>query len=194
MWDWDAEPPAPPKKQVDKRAVAISIAAAVVFAVALRVVWVAGASPVRAVATPSAAGQTEQEALEQAADSLLDPGLFVANPDRLSMTTGETMVLRNLDNELKVTPGQLSVRSDPCSASPIIMVPLTVTAVRGTMQVDPADFTLRGTDGTGAAPLADCTTGFHGASEGSLAFASVAPRWLVYAPGGGEAQAQWRVA
>ena len=200
MWDWDAEQPAPPKRQIDKRAVALSIAAAVVFAVALKVVLVAGAAPAgRAGATPSGADRAavagaDPQELEKAADSLLEPGLFVANPDRLGLTTGETMVLRNIENELTVTPGDLSVRSDPCSGPPIIVVPLAVTAVRGTMRVDPADFRLRGTDGADVRPLAECTTGFQGATGGALAFASVAPRWLVYAPGGGEAQALWRLA
>jgi hypothetical protein len=209
MWDWDAEPaakkkPAPPPvpawsgaaggKKPAPPPVRAWLGAATGLIVALVVAWLVlptirsaeatghlGAVPAEQTDGPS------EEQLEQAAGLLLGHGMTPENPDAQNLGPAETLVLVDPDDELHLTPGAPTVRNEPCFGGPLLAIPLTATATKGSPVWDTSAFKLLDADNHEAQPLTQCTTG------GELAFPAITPRWLLYAPDGGTPQARWRL-
>jgi hypothetical protein len=140
-----------------------------------------GAVPAQQTDGPS------EEQLEQAAGLLLGHGMTPQNPDAQNLGPTETLVLVDPDDELRLTPGTPAVRNEPCYSGPLLTIPLTATATRGSPNWDSTAFKLLDTDNRKVQLLTQCTT------DGDLAFPATTARWLIYTPDGGTPQARWRL-
>ncbi len=195
MWDWDEKPSAAqPAPTLPWRLLVRIGAGGASFLVLLGLVVqrVAGPDPAdRTWSAPAAEGSApteEDDMVVEGADLLLGNELSIANPSPLNLATGEALVLRNRDELVRVTPGQVAASTGDCGA---VTVPVTVDAGRRAADFGPSAFRLGTVDGQ-ELPALDC--GVAGAGSVTLAFAAAVPARLIYAPGGGTAQAVWRLA
>jgi hypothetical protein len=127
-----------------------------------------GAVPAQQTDGPS------EEQLEQAAGLLLGHGMTPQNPDAQNLGPTETLVLVDPDDELRLTPGTPAVRNEPCYSGPLLTIPLTATATRGSPNWDSTAFKLLDTDNRKVQLLTQCTI------DGDLAFPATTARWLIY--------------
>jgi len=188
MWDWDQDQPAtPPERRLRTEQVVLTV---------LCVVFVALVALLLGIIMRVGHGLAEvQFTAAASAAPTLGGDLWVGNPDRFDLAAGEAMVLRGTGTEIRLTPGQVSRRSDPCHPSPITIVPLTVAVVSGQADIDARFFRLRTTGGERVEALEACTGGPLSIRAGDaltldLAFASEAPSRLEYGMG---PEASWRL-
>ncbi|GIM90897.1 hypothetical protein [Paractinoplanes toevensis] len=215
MWDWDTEQPA--RKAAAQRStgrwIGGGVGAVVVGALLIRLVvhliaQDGGAADRQqpftlrgsAAARPSAGIDDDQ--VRSAAEILLGGGLRPLSPNALNLGPAETLALGNRDNEVRLTPGAVGVRTDRCADGPLLTVAMTVTTVRGTVPWDPSALRVLGTGGQETQLLPQCVHGLEPQAAvdaghplaGELVFPASSPTWLAYAPGGGAPQARWRLA
>lgn len=200
MWDWDAQPPASrPRADVPWHLIAVvAIGAGLVGLLAMAVLLRIGStvgppSATRPGAAPDAGKSTGHQPTEEDAaefaDLLDSDRLAVVNRSPLNLAAGETLVLRGREDVVRVTPGRLVAGDDGgCGA---LTVAVTVEAGDRADEFGPSAFRLRTTGGADL-PALDCG-GAAVPGELRLAFPAAAPARLVYAPGGGDAQAVWQL-
>lgn len=191
MEDWDARPPAArPAPGTPWHLVAVAAVGAMLLYLLFAVVLVR----IGGAGDPAGTAITEEQAAE-AARLFAGDSLTVANPDPLNLAAGETLILRDRDDVVRVTPGPLTVRGGKCGAA---TVAVTVRVGSGAAGPGPSAFRLRTTRGVDL-PVLDCGDP-AGPDSFTLAVAEAAltvneaPGQLVYAPDGGEPQARWLLA
>jgi hypothetical protein len=160
------------------------------------------APTVTASAPPEPAGESAPDgpgqdaaAVERAADILLGRGdLYAIGPDSMNLSPGQTVVLRNLDTEVRVKPGRVTVGTDTCAAGSLLKVELSVDLVRGSADLPVHDFALLGPDGSVVRALEACSVGFsEPAPQRTVAFSAVQPGRLVYGSDQADPVAVWQL-
>jgi hypothetical protein len=137
----------------------------------------------RASARPDDRAAAEQVAeAERGLRILMDTGgLFMSTGDfnALNKSPGEPVLLLVGETELRVTPTRVTAGAAACAAGSLT-VELLVERVSGSAGLTPDNFALVASDGSAAAPVRGCSTGFAEASaRRTLVFAGEQPDRLI---------------
>lgn len=203
MDDWDAEQQsrtttASPVRPADMLlGVLILVLVAILLGVALRATW-----HERSFGGPTGTGatapgvRTEQTvSAEEAAKILFGGGLHAADPQSMNLPPGQTVVLRNVDTEVRVTPGRPSVGTGACAAGPLLTVELSIQLIRGSAALPLEEFVLLTRDGSVVHAIDACSAGFADAApKRTVVFAAAQPGRLVYGPDPNDPVAIWQLA
>jgi len=182
--------------------VVIFVLVAVALGTTLRGTWQERSFGAPTVTAATASGRTgdagraqDAAAAEQAAEILLGDGdLYAIGPNSLNLFSGQSVVLRNVDTEVRVTPGRVALGTGACAAGPLLTVELSVQLVRGSVSLRLEDFALLVSDGLVSRAIEACSTGFSDAAlKRTVVFAAAQPGRLVYGPDPADPVAMWQL-
>ena len=207
-WDVDQQRGTAATRPVHPAGVLLAVVLLALLAVAVGVVLRAG-RPQSPFAAPAATGAAKPErvggdpaadaerdaAVERAAEMLFGGGaLYAGDPNSLNLSPGQTVVLRNRDVEVHVTPGRVTAGTGACATGPLLTIAVSVRVMRGSTELALGNFTLLGRDNSKARAVAACSSGFiEAAGERTVVFASAQPGLLAYGPDPDHPVALWHL-
>jgi hypothetical protein len=98
----------------------------------------------------------------------------------LNKSVGEPVVVQMGEDAIRVTPVRVSAGTAGCAAGPLVTLDLLVRPQSGSMELALRNFALLAADGSAAAPIQACSTGFsEAAAQRTLVFAAAEPDRLV---------------
>jgi len=201
MDDWDAEQQSrtttadPVRPAAVLLGVLILVLVAILLGVALRATWHERSfgGPTGATAPGVRVEQTVSAA--DVAKILFGGGLHAADPQSMNLPPGQTVVLRDVDTEVRVTPGRPSVGTGACAAGPLLTVELSIQLIRGSAAFPLEEFVLLTRDGSVVHAIDACSAGFADAApKRTVVFAAARPGRLVYGPDPNDPVAMWQLA
>jgi len=158
------------------------------------------AAPGSAAATAfqqAGAGESAEDAakLERGAKILLGiDRMYTGDFNALNKSLGEPVLLRTRDTDLRVTPARATAGTAACAAGSLVTVELLVERVSGSAGLTPNNFALLAADGSAAAPIQGCSTGFaEAAAQRTLVFAVEQPDRLVVGTDPADPAAGWQL-
>jgi hypothetical protein len=207
-WDLDQRRGTTATRPVRPAGVLLVVVLLVLLAVGAGVM-LRGSRPASPYAAPAETGAAKPEpvggdpavdveqdaALNQAGEMLLGGGaLSAGDPNSLHLSPGQTAVLRNKNDEVRVTPGRITAGTGACATGPLLTVAVSVRVTRGSADLTLGDFTLRGTDGSVARAIEACSSGFaEAAGDRTVVFASAQLGRLAYGPDPEQPVAMWQL-
>lgn len=193
--DWDAMPPAAPRKP---RASPAALIGGSVAAAAVVLVLIVGAAGMRRHDPATNSPLTDQQ-LEQAAGRFVAPQLDADNADAMNLARADTLRLRSPNAEQQIAVAAVTKGTGDCA----VRVTLRVTQAEGAAEWNPAAFQLIDAEQHTMGPDAACEHGLDrqdilasgSTLTGQIGFPAFPGVWLAYAPPEmqGPILARWRL-